>query len=49
MVFVNDGQCQYCLCINFTNFDGVLIANLIFSGRRQRLEGAEDADLQALR
>ena len=49
MVIVNDGQCQYSLCIAFTDFDGALIDNLIFSGRRQRLEGAEDSDLQALR
>ena len=49
MVIVNDRQCQYFLCITFTDFDGVLIANLIFSGRRQRPEGAEDSDLQALR
>ena len=52
MVIVNNGRsavCQYCHCIAFTDFDGALIANLIFSGRRQRLEGAEDADFQALR
>ena len=48
MVIVNDSQsapCQYFHCINVIEFE----ANLIFSGRSQRLEGAEDADLQALR
>ena len=49
MVIVNDGQCQYCHCNTFTDFDAALIANLIFSGRCQRLEGAKDAGLQALR
>ena len=49
MVIVNDGRCQYFHCIAFTDFDGALIVNLIFSGCRQRLEGAEDSDLQALR
>ena len=49
MVIVNDRQCQYFHFIAFTDFDDALIFNLIFSGCRQRLEGAEDADLQALR
>ena len=51
-LIVNDGQsvrtvCQYFHCIAIINLDSGLIG--IFSGRCQRLEGAEDAGLQALR